>query len=209
MTIPEILSAVEAETGISFNSLKKGARGKGFNAKSIAIMLMHEEGFDDDAIAEVFQASRAVVYASRTKVNNLLGAEKWMPHYDKAFKLLYLTCAKRIEESFESNVISIKVISWAEILERIKTVSDYSLLALKMPDRTDDIVEIRSLAMFFIKKYNPKMALKDIGEIFNRDHSSVTYAINRVEKKLDTNRAFKHKFQILHQAINQNERVSA
>ena len=72
------------------------------------------------------------------------------------------------------------------------TISEYfniKLIDLKSPSRSQNIVIPRNLAIYLIYKNTPS-SLKGIGDIFNRDHSTIKNSISKIEKDISNNNAY-------------------
>lgn len=70
-----------------------------------------------------------------------------------------------------------------------------SVLQMESPDRPNEVVEARFIAMSLIKKHIPRISLKAIGKRFgNRDHSTVIHALSSTDDFLTTDRRFKEKY---------------
>lgn len=54
-------------------------------------------------------------------------------------------------------------------------------------DKHSEIIKPRQMCIHAIKAFFPLMTLKQIGVLFNRDHSSIIYALNTVNNMFDTN----------------------
>lgn len=61
--------------------------------------------------------------------------------------------------------------------------------------RKREYVEARYISMYFMMKQQPKQKLRLVGAEFDKDHSSVCYAINTVNDLIDTNKAFRAKIE--------------
>ena len=85
-----------------------------------------------------------------------------------------------------------------------KTVAEkfkVSILELKSPCRTKNIVTARQVAMYLIKKHLKK-SLTDIGRAFSgRDHTTVLNSLKKVEKLKQENPDFKRILEDLHREI--------
>ena len=61
---------------------------------------------------------------------------------------------------------------------------------LKSKKRVMNVSQARKTAMYLVREI-VEMSLPEIGKVFNRDHSTVIYAINEVEKEKDKNSFFR------------------
>jgi chromosomal replication initiator protein len=71
---------------------------------------------------------------------------------------------------------------------------------VKSDCRKRTLVEPRQIIMFFLYKKTARK-LKSIGELMNRDHSSVIYANNTVQDLMDTNKIYKLKIESFEKMI--------
>ena len=55
---------------------------------------------------------------------------------------------------------------------------------IKRKTRKKEVVEIRHIAMWFVRKYS-KLTLTKMGEIFNRDHSTISFAYFKINNLMD------------------------
>jgi chromosomal replication initiator protein len=73
--------------------------------------------------------------------------------------------------------------------------------ALLGTTRKREVVEARFIAMTLIINSNPDMKLKDVGVIFNRDHSTVIYARETYYKLFESNKSFQDKIALIKQRV--------
>lgn len=59
--------------------------------------------------------------------------------------------------------------------------------------RKREYTEARQIIMYFLREQHPKPKVTVIGKAFDRDHSSVCYAINTVNDLIDTDKNFRAK----------------
>lgn len=59
--------------------------------------------------------------------------------------------------------------------------------------RERDVAEARFIAIGLIVEVNPKVTLKQIGALFNRDHSTVIYGRRMYNELMDSDPSFKSK----------------
>lgn len=76
------------------------------------------------------------------------------------------------------------------ILKAVTAYTGISKEALQSKSRKQPIVFARFIAMYLIKS-RTKLTLKQIGSLFNRDHSTVINAINTTKDLLETDKEFK------------------
>ncbi len=88
-----------------------------------------------------------------------------------------------------------------------KIVSKYynvSVEGLRSKTRTRAITSARHLAMYLVRFFIPDLTLSAIGERFGRrDHSSVSYALTRVEKMGENDKSFKKMLENIKKEITQ------
>jgi chromosomal replication initiator protein len=82
----------------------------------------------------------------------------------------------------------------------IKTVcNQFGLQPIQLKERTRlrSIAEPRHIAMSLIKRYFPLTTLFKIGEMFNRDHTTVIYAIDVVNELCYSDKMYREKYDLL------------
>lgn len=72
---------------------------------------------------------------------------------------------------------------------------------LKSNTRKRDVVEARYIAMSLIMIANPELTLKEVGAMFNRDHSTVVYARDTYNKLMEGDKAFQDKVALVKQRV--------
>lgn len=75
---------------------------------------------------------------------------------------------------------------------------------LKSKSRKREIVIPRQIAMHIIKE-RTVMSLKAIGIVFNRDHSTVIFAINTVNDLIETDKGFRKKYEQIQRKITRKD----
>lgn len=80
---------------------------------------------------------------------------------------------------------------------------------MKGIDKHRMVVEARQMAMKLIRYYEPKFTLKKIGEFFNRDHSTVIYAIDTANDLIKYDRTYRQKFNAINCQLRKMERATA
>jgi chromosomal replication initiator protein len=74
---------------------------------------------------------------------------------------------------------------------------------LRGQSRSRDIVNARQIAMYLIRRMNPKLSLTDIGKEFGgRDHTTVLHSLDRVEKMMRSDMAFSERVKEITTNIN-------
>lgn len=94
-------------------------------------------------------------------------------------------------EFMQNNISSLlikrdKTLTPQDIIDIVSEYFRIKLIDLKSPSRSKNIVIPRNLAIYLIYKHTPS-SLKGIGEIFNRDHSTIKNSISKVEKDIENN----------------------
>lgn len=72
-----------------------------------------------------------------------------------------------------------------------------TLKDLRSPDRHRPLPDARYIVFFLIWENYPKMKLGQIGEVLNRDHSTVIYAIRKVQDYLSYDNEYANDFEII------------
>ncbi len=93
-------------------------------------------------------------------------------------------------------------VGFDNVITAIQKYFSYSLNDLCSKARNKDISFVRQVAMFLMKKTTDK-SLRDIGEFLgNRDHSTVMYAVEKIEDRCTKDIEFKHKIErIAHEIV--------
>jgi len=86
-------------------------------------------------------------------------------------------------------------VGFDNVIQSIQKYYSYSLNDLCSKARNKDVSFVRQVAMFLMKRTTDK-SLRDIGEFLgNRDHSTVMYAVEKIEERCSKDSEFKHKIQ--------------
>ena len=86
-----------------------------------------------------------------------------------------------------------KMIGFEDIVVSIEKHFSYSLKELRSADRSKEISLARQVCMYFMKKKSQK-SLKEIGEFLSRkDHTTITYAIQKIDQMRKIDSAFDKK----------------
>lgn len=96
----------------------------------------------------------------------------------------------RVKETDPELIISV-------VSERLGITVDQ----IKSNTRKRDIVEARFIAVALIMIANPEFTLKKVGEIFNRDHSTIVYARDNFNHLIKTNKVFQDKVALVKQRV--------
>lgn len=96
-----------------------------------------------------------------------------------------------------------RTIGFDNIIQLIQKNYSYSLNELCSKARNKDLSFARQVAMYLMKKTTDK-SLRNIGEYLgNRDHSTVMYAVDMIEKRSRIDAEFKHKLErMVHDIVN-------
>ncbi len=86
--------------------------------------------------------------------------------------------------------ISGKKVNQTRIIEAVEYGTQVSIDALKSPLKLRELVELRQLAMWWMRA-NTKLTTAKIGAIFNRDHATVIHATKTVNALLSNNPTFR------------------
>lgn len=94
-------------------------------------------------------------------------------------------------EFLQNNIASFlierdKSVTPQNIIDIISEYFNVKLIDLTSPSRSKNIVIPRNLAIYLIYKHTPS-SLKGIGDIFNRDHSTIKNSINKIENDINNN----------------------
>ena len=92
---------------------------------------------------------------------------------------------KEIKNTFQVNDNGIPLIEPKEVIEVVTKISGIAFDQLKGKRRDAEIIIPRHISMYLIKELCHE-TLKRIGDIFNRDHTSVINAIRHVREMLET-----------------------
>ncbi len=86
-----------------------------------------------------------------------------------------------------------KVIGFEHVVAAVEKHFSYSLKELRSADRSKEISLARQVCMYFMKKKSQK-SLKEIGEFLSRkDHTTITYAIQKIDQMRRVEHAFDKK----------------
>lgn len=93
-------------------------------------------------------------------------------------------------------------VGFDNVIQIVRKYYSYSLNDLCSKARNKDVSFVRQVAMFLMKKTTDK-SLRDIGEFLgNRDHSTVMYAVEKIEIRCKQDPEFKHKIErIVHEIV--------
>ncbi len=83
------------------------------------------------------------------------------------------------------------------IVEAVCEFFSLEVDVLKSKLKTKEVSRARTLSVILIKKAMPEITLKKIGQIINRDHSSVIHALTVHENEMSTNKNYRNLFDVL------------
>ncbi len=81
-----------------------------------------------------------------------------------------------------------------QIIKHVSEMTGKSIEELVGIKRQRDLVEARYIAIYLIRESMPGLALSKIGRMFNRDHSTIIYAIETVGDLIKHNYDFRITF---------------
>ena len=87
------------------------------------------------------------------------------------------------------------------IIAAVCELLDVTKDQLESNTRKRDVVEARYIAMALIMTANPEMMLREVGAMFNRDHSTVIYARDTYNKLMEGNKGFQNKVALVKQKV--------
>lgn len=67
-----------------------------------------------------------------------------------------------------------------DIIQKVSIVTGVSKEAILSRSRSKETVMARHMAIYLIRKHK-KMKVEDIGALFKRDHSNITYAVSKIK----------------------------
>lgn len=89
-----------------------------------------------------------------------------------------------------------------EIIDVVCSVLKLNIHDLVGSTRLRDIVEGRQIAIGLISVANPQMTLKQIGKMFNRDHSTIIYARRTFDSLYEFDSLYKSKVEQIKAIVN-------
>ncbi len=89
------------------------------------------------------------------------------------------------------------------IIELVCRTFRVSREELSSRSRKKKVSEPRQVAMFLLRKFTGE-SLSSIGQRFNRDHATVVYALQSVERKLSSSASFRYQLEYLEKEIREN-----
>ena len=94
-----------------------------------------------------------------------------------------------------------QVLTLDTIKERVAKEFEISVAAMESAERKKTVSMARSMAMALARTLIPSLSLADIGRSFNKDHSSVHEAINRVNNRMGKDADINTKYQSLYLSL--------
>lgn len=86
------------------------------------------------------------------------------------------------------------------VISAVSDITEISLDEMTSRDRHRDTTEARHIAMYILRM-KKNLPLKKIGNIFNRDHTSVIHAVRLAGDLIITSESFKTKFDLILEMI--------
>jgi chromosomal replication initiator protein len=121
-----------------------------------------------------------------------------MSHNDKINAYIYTGLPDAKKDDF---IQRIKIRNPVDIISIVCEMLQIKESDIKSSTRKREVVEARYIAMTLISVANPEMKLKAIGEIFNRDHSTVLYARETYNKLIASDKTFQGKVALIKQKV--------
>jgi chromosomal replication initiator protein len=88
-----------------------------------------------------------------------------------------------------------------EIAALVAKYFGYSLHEMRSSKRHKDLVQVRHISMYFMKKFT-KSSLREIGQFFQRkDHSTVIHACEKIDKRVCADQVFAQELRSIEQEI--------
>jgi len=87
----DIIAIVEKQTGFTLSQMKATRKDEVLKPRYLLTLLLHEEGWSADRIAELFTRNRTGTGKALKNADKLLGNDKY-------FKKNYLACVAKITE---------------------------------------------------------------------------------------------------------------
>jgi len=89
----------------------------------------------------------------------------------------------------------------SKIIDHVSRYYSIPISALEGRWRKREVVLARQMVMFLLRTYT-SMSLKDVGETFNRDHTTVIYSVDTVKDICDTDEKVRRDRNILMMQLN-------
>lgn len=86
------------------------------------------------------------------------------------------------------------------ITKAVEEVTGVSFVEMRSDARTRDLVTARQLAMYFIRQLTP-LSLVRIGDLFDRDHSTVINSIRQAQRRRQANTFFRGQMSEVRQCL--------
>lgn len=91
-------------------------------------------------------------------------------------------------------------ITVVEIIERVAAIRGVTVDALRSQDRAQRISHFRSEAVYLARKLTP-LSFPDLGEAFERDHSTIVHAHDLIAKRVNQYPAFRREMEQLERRV--------
>ncbi len=93
----------------------------------------------------------------------------------------------------------------SECLKTIAKITNQSVSDILSNSRKRVLVDARSIVMFYLK-YNTRMSLSDIGQVFNgKNHATVRHSILNHYDLIDADKNYQRKWKDFHETISKNK----
>lgn len=92
----------------------------------------------------------------------------------------------------------------AEIVAKYYDISVSDIYGLR---RVRELSEPRYMAIFLAYRLTENITLSQVGEVFNRDHSTVSYCLRSMVGLLEVDSLIRHKYERLTKKINNNQEI--
>ena len=113
-------------------------------------------------------------------------ANKYFVYFDDNQKTAILEAMQSYAKSFQTeNKTDKAMFIIKEIGSYFGLPEDYN----KLKSRKGELIKARQIAMYFIKKHT-KLSLQVIGSLFNKDHSTVISALEKVNNYKETDKKY-------------------
>lgn len=113
------------------------------------------------------------------------------------FNIVSVSCLFKPVSEFNTNGNTI----FQKIISIVCRQCEVTRAGLRSKSREIELVEARYMAVYFTHTYSEIKTLKAIGRYFNRDHSSIIYALNNLHRFKRVDKAFKARFELIEKEI--------
>lgn len=135
----------------------------------------------------------------RSNVREIEGAIKTLNTHISAYgNISYEDAVKNLANLVNA---SNQVLTIDTIKERVAKEFEVSVSSMESAERKKAVSNARSMAMALARDLIPNVSYSDIGRAFNKDHSSVYEAINRIKKRISEDVDTSSKYHRLHLSL--------